>query len=145
MIKDQAFGVILVHKVKDKEPLFLLIKQIGNYWSFPKGHKEGKETSLETAKRELLEETGITQVEWQENPTFTTNSIFDRDGEKYDKTNLYFLAFAPETFKSKPKEEFTHEILASTWVSYSQAREMLNYPPFIEALDEANKYLNLDS
>ena len=29
------------------------------HWDFPKGHVEGSETELETAKRELIEETGI--------------------------------------------------------------------------------------
>ena len=72
MIKDQSFGAVVVHRILSEEPLFLLVKQTGGYWSFPKGHRENNETAMETAKRELAEETGVTEVALQEQPIFYT-------------------------------------------------------------------------
>ena len=37
----------------------LMVQQHGQSWSFPKGHREGDETLLQCAFRELREETGI--------------------------------------------------------------------------------------
>ncbi|HTL48260.1 MAG TPA: NUDIX domain-containing protein [Verrucomicrobiae bacterium] len=42
----------------------LLVEQRGKVWSFPKGHVEEGETHLETAQREIVEETGIRELEF---------------------------------------------------------------------------------
>lgn len=43
-----------------KDELVLLIQnKKSKHWSFPKGHKENNETDLETAYREVLEETSL--------------------------------------------------------------------------------------
>jgi 8-oxo-dGTP pyrophosphatase MutT (NUDIX family) len=40
----------------------LVVNQKGRSWSFPKGHIEKGETSLEAAKREIDEESGVTDL-----------------------------------------------------------------------------------
>ena len=42
-----------------KDNQVLLIKSVKGHWSFPKGHVENNETELETANREILEETNV--------------------------------------------------------------------------------------
>lgn len=42
-----------------KDSKILLIKQYAGHWSFPKGHVENDETEIETAIREIKEETNI--------------------------------------------------------------------------------------
>ena len=39
---------------------FLILLQTNSCWSFPKGHMEAGETEVQTALRELHEETGLT-------------------------------------------------------------------------------------
>ena len=41
------------------EHQYLLARHNGGHWSFPKGHVEGEETEIQTAQREILEETGL--------------------------------------------------------------------------------------
>lgn len=38
---------------------YLLVQHNGGHWSFPKGHMEDRETEVETALREIREETGL--------------------------------------------------------------------------------------
>jgi 8-oxo-dGTP pyrophosphatase MutT (NUDIX family) len=59
--RNRCFGGILYYNDKEaSEQKYLLVKgrQTG-IWSFPKGHSNRGESSLECAKREIHEETGI--------------------------------------------------------------------------------------
>lgn len=55
----KSCGVIPFRQNGDKRE-FLILLQTNSCWSFPKGHMEAGETEIQTAKRELFEETGIT-------------------------------------------------------------------------------------
>lgn len=39
--------------------LYVVVQEQGGAYSFPKGHMEGDETEIETARREIFEETGL--------------------------------------------------------------------------------------
>ena len=59
MLHEKSCGAIVYRKYHGNTEI-LLIKHINSgHWSFPKGHVEGDETEEETAKREIMEETGI--------------------------------------------------------------------------------------
>ena len=56
----RAAGGIVWREGQNSEPEFLLLlHKHGHYWSFPKGRKNKGESDLETARREIREETGI--------------------------------------------------------------------------------------
>ena len=55
MKKTKISGGVVLNKNKD----VLIVNQRGNSWSLPKGHVESGEVLLETAKREIYEESGI--------------------------------------------------------------------------------------
>ena len=55
-----AGGIVYRQNKSSGEPEFLILQhRYGKYWSFPKGRMEKGETFLDTAKREIHEETGI--------------------------------------------------------------------------------------
>lgn len=58
MVKEYSCGAILYCK-EDNIRKYILVMEASGSYGFPKGHKEGNETDLETATREIIEETGI--------------------------------------------------------------------------------------
>ena len=53
----------LIYRISGEALEFLAIKsKINGHWGFPKGHMEKDETEKETAKREVLEETGLSII-----------------------------------------------------------------------------------
>jgi len=61
MIREKTFGIIIFKK-EGKGIRYLLLHHGGEYWNFPKGHQEAGENEIESALRELREETGITEI-----------------------------------------------------------------------------------
>lgn len=55
---ERSCGAIVFTKRND-EILFAIVQEMGGAYSFPKGHMEGDETEMETARREVLEEIGL--------------------------------------------------------------------------------------
>jgi 8-oxo-dGTP pyrophosphatase MutT (NUDIX family) len=58
-MEEVACGCIPWRIGSNKKIEILVILRTGGYWEFPKGKKEENETDIETAKRELKEETGL--------------------------------------------------------------------------------------
>ena len=54
---EKSCGIILVN-----QDSILLLHYPSGHWDFPKGHVDGEEKEEDTARRELLEETGISDV-----------------------------------------------------------------------------------
>ena len=70
----------------------LLVKHVAGHWSFPKWHIEAGELPLDTAKRELFEETGISNVNLYGDLCFETQYAFcDAQGKKIDKKVGFFV------------------------------------------------------
>lgn len=61
MIKEYSCGAILFTKENNIRKYVLVMEASGSY-GFPKGHKEGNETDIETATREIFEETGVKPI-----------------------------------------------------------------------------------
>ena len=56
---EKSCGAIVYRKSRDRIELLLIQNRYGGDWSFPKGHVEGEETEVQTALREVKEETGL--------------------------------------------------------------------------------------
>jgi len=57
---ERSCGAVVFRKMRDGQLRFLLIKNRRSAnWGFPKGHMENHETPEATARREVLEETGL--------------------------------------------------------------------------------------
>ncbi|BAZ93803.1 NTP pyrophosphohydrolases [Thiohalobacter thiocyanaticus] len=130
-------GVVVVRKAP--EQLLYLLLRAYNYWDFPKGKVEPDETPLAAAMREVNEESGITdlQFDWGEpwvetrpygRPLKIARYYLARTG-----TEHITLGFNPEL--GRPEH---HEY---RWVTAGQARRLLT-PRVLRVLDWAEGILN---
>lgn len=119
MFHEKSCGAIVYRKFHGNTEI-LLIKHVNSgHWSFPKGHVEGEETEIETALREIKEETALDVLI---DPTFreTVSYFPKRDTQK---TVVYFIARA-KSYDFTPQAEEISEI---RWVDISYATSILSY------------------
>jgi 8-oxo-dGTP pyrophosphatase MutT (NUDIX family) len=58
----KSYGIIPVFKNEGSFHILLVKNSKGGHWGFPKGTPEKNEESIDTARRELFEETGIKDI-----------------------------------------------------------------------------------
>lgn len=119
---ESSFGIIPLKKIKGVWHA-LLIKQYGKYWCFPKGHSDKEETPLETATRELKEETGLKVKKLVCEEQFSEHYTFFRDHQRVDKQVSYFLALVDGVLKLQKEE-----ISDAKWVKVNELSENVTYP-----------------
>lgn len=124
MKKEKSCGCIVINNKNE----VLLIHHNKGHWDFPKGHVEEGETEIQTAIREVKEETNI-DVEINDNYRYTTEYS---PGENIIKEVVYFLAKNINNNK-KPQLEEVSEI---EWVQMDDAIEKITYSTSKEILEK---------
>ena len=138
MVNDFSCGVI-PYRIKAGQREFLLIQHKAGHWSFPRGHPEVGETELETARRELLEETGLCDVQIDEEQAFEENYRFTkRSGKQVNKCVIYFLGQVAPGQKLKLQQE---EVADYAWGPAKQTRKKLTFDEGKALFDSVLAYL----
>jgi 8-oxo-dGTP pyrophosphatase MutT (NUDIX family) len=142
--KEKAFGCVPVCTLKGG--LFLLVQNAddnGNpdHWGFPKGHKKPYEYKVNTALRELEEETGLLPDELAKDEIFQESYQYDSAEGKVDKRNTYYLALFAKPMKP---ESLTGEVLETKWVSFETAKDLMRYQSSRDVLTEAYMRLSMN-
>ena len=131
--KEKSCGA-LVYRIKNGELELLLLKhRFGGHWSFPKGHVEEGETEVETALREVHEETGL---------TIQLEDGFRQSVEYYPRPNIrkqvvYFLGYADDDRTQRQEEEIS-EI---RWVPLKSAHREVTFRNDKNLINHAKKFL----
>ncbi len=106
------------------------------HWSFPKGHLEKGETTEETVRREIKEETGIGHIEFIPDFKETIRYFVNYNGEKQMKFVAFFLC---RTTEKKVTISFEHQGFA--WLAYEEAIKQVTYPSDKKVLKQAENFL----
>ena len=116
---------------REKEILYVIIRQINGDYGFPKGHMENKETELITATREIFEETGL-RVAFIDGFRYVSNYS---PRPNINKDAVYFLA------ESKAGKVIIQksEVANYKWLTYERASTLLTHDQ--KVLDAANEFL----
>lgn len=135
MKKETSSGSV-IFSLRDGEYYTLLTQNLkGRHWSFPKGHVEGSETLLDTARREVLEETGVSV-----NPiNGFKSSVEYRVGPHTVKTVWYFVSIVDPDVKFTPQPEEVSDI---RWLPYDTALSELTYKRDAEILRSAYDFIS---
>ena len=115
MKQEKSCGCIIIN---DKEEV-LLVRHNKGHWDFPKGHVESGETEVETAKREVKEETNI-DVEVNEEYRYSTKYSPKED---VIKEVIYFLARNINDNRQAQLEEVSEV----KWFSIEDAIDKITY------------------
>ncbi len=130
---ERSCGAVVYRKINDEVRYLLIKNKRSAHWGFPKGHMEKNETPEETAKREVLEETGI-HIEII--PDFSLKSEYVIQG-KVEKSVTIFMARTDDVQTIIQKEEIDDYI----WLNYEKAIELLKFENDRSILKNGNKYL----
>lgn len=129
MIKDKSCGCIVFNNGK-----ILLVKHKKGHIGFPKGHPEENETEMETAKREVIEETNI-DVEIISNKCYKETYCPE---EGVVKDVIYFLA-RKVSGNDKPQEE---EVVQIMWIDVEKAIDEITFEESKQVLRDVLKDLD---
>ena len=116
---EKSCGALVFRKYHGNTELLLIKHANGGHWSFPKGHMEPGETEVDTAQREVMEETGIDimiDTSFRETVSYSPKKDTMKDV-------VYFLAMA-KNFNFTPQPE---EISQIRWVEICLAHNVLSY------------------
>ena len=124
MEKEKSCGTIIINDGK-----VLVIKQLGGFYGFPKGHMEKGEDEVTTALRETKEETNL-DVVIDSKKRYENKYLTSRVTEK---TVIFFLGHAKNPKEAKAQEE---ELSSLMWVPLNKVRETLTYDDLKLVWDE---------
>lgn len=132
---EKSCGVV-VFREATPERLYLVLHYPSGHWDFPKGHVEGWETEQETALRELVEETGISDFEFMDGFREEVSYIYKKQGKNSNKQVVFFLG------KTKTREvKISHEHQDHLWLPFDAAYKKLTFDNAQNLLRKAKKFL----
>lgn len=132
MIKEKSCGAVVYRMNGDKLEI-LVIHQNKGFWSIPKGHVQGHETEVETAYREILEETGL-KVDIDSHFRYVV-TYSPKNGVLKDVVLFIGKVIGGSI---KPQETEVNEVL---WVDYRESLNLVTYDDIKVVLERAFEYL----
>lgn len=130
--EEKSCGAVIWRKCEGGHE-YLLAQHGAHHWSFPKGHVENDETEVETAKREIWEETGLTadiDTNFREVVTYYPKPGIIKD--------VVFFIATPTGGEEHAQEE---EIRQLGWFSFEDAIPLVTFATDVDVLKAAEDYI----
>ena len=121
MPREISAGAIIVRKSPEGFEYLLLHYELG-HWEFAKGHIEQGEDERETVRREVAEETGITDIIFIEGFRETIRYFFRWKESRIFKIVVFFLVQTAQKDVKLSSEHIGYE-----WLSFDDAMKRLNF------------------
>lgn len=111
-------------------------KKKGGHWDFPKGHIEKGERTEDTVRREVIEESGISNIEFAPGFKETIKYFVGPKGDRRLKFVAFFLAFSKQR-----RITISHEHMGFKWLAFEKAYKLATYPETKRLLKKADDFL----
>lgn len=131
---EKSCGAVVFTRVED-ECRFLIIESRKGKFGFPKGHMEGTETEMETARREIMEEVSL-QPDFIDG--FRTEVRYIMPEKRIPKTAVYFLA----EYSGQVPVAQESEVNSLQLLSYDEAMAVFQFEENRRILTEAWDFIN---
>lgn len=122
MRKTRTAGGVVVNS----EGKVLVVNQRGTSWSLPKGHIDAGENALEAAKREIYEESGVSELELvRELGSYHRYKIGEDGGDDYSELkSITMFLFRTKQMELGPIDPVNPE---ARWVKKEKVAELLTH------------------
>ena len=135
MREQKSAGIVLFRNTSNKKE-FLLLNYPQGHWDFVKGKMEVGETPDETVRREMREETGISNLKLIKGFEEYVEYNFRFKNEVVHKKVIFFLAKT-----DMKKISLSHEHNDYLWLGYNDALKKITFENAKNILAKANKFL----
>ena len=135
MYDERSAGAIIYY-LRRRQPRYLILQYPQGHWDFPRGHIEQGEAEIDTAKREIREETGLDALHFDTSFRVPYSWKYRRSGRLSHKQAVYFVARAEKHTISLSPEHRDYR-----WLGYEQARQQLTFPKVRIILDKAHAHI----
>ena len=135
MLSEHSSGAV-IFRCQAGELLFLVLHYEEGHWGAAKGHVEKGESLEQTARREIREETGLTDLRFI--PGFQCENTYTylKDGQLSHKTVTFFLT---EALSGKVQLSSEHTDYA--WLPFAQAQVEVTFKSEKEVWQSAYEFL----
>lgn len=129
---EKSVGCVIYRKSENRT-LFLLVQYRSWQWDFPKGHMEEGENEEQTLRREVLEETGISDLAILPGFRASVRYFYTAKGNEkkerlLQKRGIYIFKnavyYAAQTSEEQVKIDFENKAYA--WLTYDEVCERLS-------------------
>jgi bis(5'-nucleosidyl)-tetraphosphatase len=147
-IHERSAGVIPFRIDGDQKAYYLVlhsatVRNPRAKWEFPKGGMEAGETARDTAAREFLEETGLTDWSIREGFERSLSYTYIRRGRKVIKTVTYYLAEVRDVASLTRSAEHVEDPFGHWcyWGTFEQITKLLYHSKIRQVFAEADAWL----
>lgn len=133
--EQKSAGFILFKDSGERK--YFLLKHGMDYWNFPKGKLEAGESHMDAAKRELSEETGITNIQVIDGFENTFGySFYVKEGLIKKVVKMFLAKYLRGSIR------LSHEHEDYKWFTFEDAMDILKFSNIRESLKMADDQLS---
>jgi len=135
-LREHSAGFVVFRRGDGHLEVLLIRSSEYSYWGFPKGLVDEGESDEEAARRELAEETGLTDIEIVDGFKTTDRYFYQREGKRIFKTVTFFAAFV-----RSGQVRLSYEHSDYVWVEARKALSLIKYKSLRDVLRQALQFL----
>lgn len=125
----------IVFREEREEKYFLIVQSKKNeHWLCPKGHLEEGESEIECAKREIFEETGISELQKIKN--FEIKAEYST--KEGNTKKVFFFLFRTNEENLTPKDD----VKDAKWLTFNEAYNLITFDETKQAFKKAYDFLS---